>query len=171
MSTSQYVLNLGLLALILTTNLGTRVMTLRRLAIPLIAVVLAGVYYLHGIPTNGNDTYLELVGIAAGALLGVAAGLLVRVRRDDHQVLATAGIGFTAVWVAVIGGRILFAYGANHWFPDAIGAFSARFHILGAGAWTAAFVLMALAMMVARVAVAAVQRTRALRNTPAPAPA
>jgi hypothetical protein len=165
MSTSQYILNLGLLAVILGGNLGTRSMTLRRLILPLVLVVIAGFFYLRDIPTAGNDTYLEIAGALSGVLLGVAAALLVRVRRQDQRVLATAGIAFAALWIVVIGGRILFAYGATHWFPRAIGTFSMQHQIVGAGAWTAAFVLMALAMVAVRVGIGAVQRTRALRGT------
>ncbi|TMM35002.1 MAG: hypothetical protein E6F99_20760 [Actinobacteria bacterium] len=165
MSTSQYVLNLGLLAVILGGNLGTPnhdaspadpapgARRDRRLRISA----------RRSYP--GNDAYLEIAGALAGVLLGVAAAMLVRVRRDRERVLATAGAAFAALWVAVIGGRILFAYGATHWFAREIGTFSVQHRIVGAGAWTAAFVLMALAMVAVRVAIGAVQRTRALRGT------
>jgi len=56
----------------------------------------------------------------------------------------------------VIGGRMAFAYGADHWFPAAIGRFSIEHEITGADAWTAAFVLIALAMVLTRVVVTAV---------------
>ena len=35
------------------------------------------------------------------------------VHRDGERVLATAGTAFVGIWVAVIGGRVLFAYGAE----------------------------------------------------------
>jgi hypothetical protein len=54
---------------------------------------------------------------------------------------------------------MLFAYGADHWYSRQIGEFSMTHQITGADAWTAAFVLMALAMVVTRVAVTAA-RTR-----------
>lgn len=160
MTTSQYVLNLGLLALILATNLGTRTMSVRRLALPVIVVLFAAIAYLRDLPTTGNSSYLELTGGLLGVLLGVAAALLVRVRRDGDRVLATAGTAFATLWITVIGGRILFAYGAGHWFSHAIGTFSHQ-HQLAPAAWTAAFVLMALTMILARVGVAAIQWSRA----------
>jgi hypothetical protein len=166
MSTSQYLLNLGLLAWILGGNVGTRVVTVRRLRLPLLIVAIAGFVYLRDLPSGGNDVYLELAGALAGAVLGVVAAMLVRVRLENQRVLATAGLGFAALWTAVIGGRIAFAYGATHWFPVAIGRFSMRHQITGADAWTAAFVLMALAMVVVRVAVAAIQRAQVLRSNP-----
>jgi hypothetical protein len=72
--------------------------------------------------------------------------------------------------VLVIGGRVAFAYGADHWFGPAIGRFSITHQITGADAWTAAFVLMALSMVVVRVAASGVLTTRAARR-PVPAPA
>ena len=109
-------------------------MTLRRLILPLVLVVIAGFVYLRDVPTTGNDAYLEIAGALVGVLLGVAAAMLVRVRRDRERVLATAGAAFAALWVAVIGGRILFAYGATHWFGREIGTFSVQHRIVGAGA-------------------------------------
>jgi hypothetical protein len=46
--------------------------------------------------------------------------------------------------------RIGFAYGADHWFPEAIYRFSRDNLITGGDAWTAAFVLMALTMVLPR---------------------
>ena len=116
-------------------------------------VAVAGAVFLNDPPTAGNDVRLEMVGVAAGAVLGVLAGLLVRVRLVGGRVLATAGATYAALWVAVIGGRMLFAYGADHWFAQRIGLFSYHHQITGADAWTAAFVGMALAMVMTRVLV------------------
>ena len=75
-----------------------------------------------------------------------------------------AGLAYAALWIAVIGGRILFAYGADHWFPRAIGRFSMTHQITGADAWTAAFILMALVMVLVRVTVSGVMTLRAARR-------
>jgi hypothetical protein len=48
---------------------------------------------------------------------------------------------------------MVFAYGADHWFTQQIGLFSYHHAITGADAWTAAFVSMALAMVLTRVLV------------------
>ncbi len=153
MTLTQYALNLGLLALILGTNLGTRQVTLARLVGPLALVAAVAWFYLGSVPTSGNDTVLEGVGVAAGLVLGVVAGLLVRVREHDDGVWTRAGWPYASLWVVVIGGRMLFAYGADHWFTAAIGRFSYQHAISGADAWTAAFVLMAVSMVVSRVLV------------------
>jgi hypothetical protein len=158
MSSDEYLLNFCLLAYILWANLGTRVVTRRRFVIPLVLAGLAGAGYLRHVPTAGNDVTLEVAGIAAGAVFGLMAALLVKVGRNaEGKVTMTAGAPYAAVWVIVIGGRCLFSYGATHWFPQAITAFSIDHRITGAGAWTAAFVLMALTMLVTRVIFGAVQ--------------
>ncbi|GAA5028000.1 hypothetical protein GCM10023258_23180 [Terrabacter aeriphilus] len=164
MSTAQYALNLGLLLYILATNLGTRPVTKRRMLLPVVLVAVAAGFFLRDVPTSGNDGTLELLGIAVGAVLGVVAGLLVRVRQGaDGRLHTEAGAPYAFLWVIVIGGRVLFAYGADHWFSRDIAAFSVEHQITGAGAWTAAFVLMALTMVLARVAVTATLAARSVR--------
>jgi hypothetical protein len=59
---------------------------------------------------------------------------------------------------------VAFAYGADHWFGPAVGRFSMTHAITGAGAWTAAFVLMALCMVVVRVAGTGLAAARAARR-------
>lgn len=157
MSAAQYALNLGLLAYILASNLGTRRLTRGRLLLPLALVAVAGSAFLRAVPTGGHDVQLELVGVLSGVALGVVAGLLVRIRRtSDFELVTRAGAAYAALWMAVIGGRVLFAYGADHWFSRSIGIFSIEHQITGADAWTSAFVLMALAMVLTRVLVTAV---------------
>lgn len=164
MSLAQYALNIGLLVFILASNLGTRPVTRRRLVQPLVLVVVAAAVFLRDVPTLGNDGRLEVVGLVAGLLLGVLAGLLVTVRERSGTVVMTAGAAYALLWIVVIVGRILFAYGADHWFTAWIRRFSVENRITGADAWTAAFILMALAMVVARVAVTWLRAARARRN-------
>lgn len=162
MSSAQYALNVGLLAYILASNLGTRRLTRGRLLLPVALVGVAAWFFLRDLPTLGNDVQLELLGAGAGAALGVLAGMLVTVRRGRTGALVTyAGAAYAALWVVVIGGRVAFAYGAEHWFPVAIGRLSMTHRITGADAWTAAFVLMALAMVLTRVLVTALRASAA----------
>jgi hypothetical protein len=161
MTTNEYLLNVALLVWILWSNLGTHRLTPRRVLLPMAIAAVVGGSYLRGTPTGGNDLALELVGLGAGVALGIVAALLVRVRRTTEGVLTTAGAPFALLWIVVIGGRMLFAYGSDHWFGDAIVRFSLDHRITAAGAWTAAFVLMALAMIVTRVAITGVAAARA----------
>lgn len=156
MSTSQLILNFGLLMFVLGTNLGTRAVTGRRLLLPVALVLVAGWLFLQDLPTTGGDTRLELAGVLTGVALGVAAAALMPVRRDaDGRIVTVAGIGYAVLWIAVIGGRIAFAYSATGWASRSVGEFSKAQQVTGAAAWTAAFVLMALAMVLTRVAVTA----------------
>lgn len=165
MSTTQYLLNAALLAFVLWTNLGTHIATRARLLAPLAMVAVAGWLFLGPIPSGGGDRDLVLVGGLAGVVLGVVAGLLVTVHADqDGTVTARAGWPYAALWTAVIGGRVLFALGADHWFPVAVGRFSRDHQISGAASWVTAFVLMALCMVVARVGVTAARTLRAHRR-------
>jgi len=165
MSTTQYLLNAVLLAFVLWANLGTRPVSRARFTLPLLLVAVAAAGFLRDVPTAGSDLTLEVVGVAAGVVLGLLAAALVRVDRDTTgRLVLRAGAPYAALWLVVIGGRCAFAYGAQHWFPRAIGEFSATHHITGADAWTAAFVLMALAMVVTRVAATGVATAVAARR-------
>jgi len=169
MSTTQYLLNAGLLAFVLWANLGTKSVSRRRFTLPLLLVAVAATVFLRDVPTAGHDIDLELVGVATGAVLGLVAAALVRVDRDARgRLVMRAGAAYAVLWLAVIGGRCAFAYGAGHWFPRAIGEFSLTHQITGGDAWTAAFILMSLAMVVVRVATTGVVTALAARR-PAPA--
>src|SRR3954454_1738872 len=106
MSTTQYLLNAGLLAFMLWANLGTRTVSRSRFTLPLLLVAVAAGVFLRDVRTAGNDLGLELAGVAAGVVLGLVAAALVRVRRDTGgQLVMHAGGAYAALWIAVIGGR------------------------------------------------------------------
>ena len=153
MSATHYALNVALLAYILISNVGTHAVTRRRLVLPVVLVAVAGAAFLNDPPTGGNDVSLELIGLGLGVGLGVLAGLLVKVRRVGPEVVMVAGAAYAALWIFVIVGRMLFAYGADHWFTQRIGLFSYEHQITGADAWTTAFILLSLAMVLTRVLV------------------
>lgn len=162
MTTTQWLLNIGLLIFILATNLGTRTVTRRRLAMPLLLAAAAGVLLLSNVPTRGNDVALDLIGAGAGVALGILASVLMPVERcADGTVASQAGVLYAVLWLLVIGGRIFFAESANGWAATGIRDFSISNAITGADAWTAAFVIMALSMVTARV-FATLVRCRAL---------
>jgi hypothetical protein len=162
MTTGQLLLNLGILAFVLRTGLGTRPLTRRRFTLPIAIVAAVGFTFLRTVPTSGNDVSLDVVLGLAGIALGVLAGSLMAVYRDrsDGSLVTRAGAAYAAVWTAVIAGRILFAYGSNHWFAPQIVSFSRGHALTGSAAWTAAFVIMAVSMVVARVAVTAIKAER-----------
>jgi hypothetical protein len=165
--TSIYLLSLGILAFVLKTGLGTRELNRRRFTLPLAIVAVVGVLYLRSIPTSAADITLITVLGAAGVLSGLAAGALMKVgKTGDGSLVTVAGTAYAAVWIAAIGSRLLFAYGASHWFAPAIASFSRSAGIDGSAAYTAAFVTMALAMVLTRVAVTAVRAARLTGDIP-----
>jgi hypothetical protein len=162
MTTGELLLNIGVLAFVLASGLGTRTLTRRRFRLPIVLVVIVGFIFLRSAPTAGNDVGFDvtfgLVGVAFGAL----AGCLMAVRRDpaDGSLVTKAAAGYAGIWIAVIGGRILFAYGSDHWFAVQIATFSRQHAITGSSGWTAAFVIMAISMVAARVAVTGLKAAR-----------
>jgi hypothetical protein len=77
-----------------------------RFTLPLLLVAVAAGVFLRDIPTAGHDLGLELAGVAAGAVLGLIAGTLVRVDRDaTGQLVMRAGAAYGALWIGVIGVR------------------------------------------------------------------
>lgn len=160
MSMTQWTLNVALVAWVLLRNLGTRPVGRGTYLVPLLVVAVAGAIFLRDLPTGGNDLTLEMVGAATGLVLGVLATGLTGMTRDGDRPLVRAGAAFAALWIVVIGGRVAFAEWATHGGARAVGEFSVRHSITGADAWTAAFVLMALAMVLARVASTAARAGR-----------
>jgi hypothetical protein len=153
MSTAQWLLNLALLVFVLGRNLGVRPVTTGTFLLPAAVVVAAAAGFLRDVPTAGNDVRLETAGVATGLALGVVSALLTRVRVRQGRLVVSAGAAFAALWIVVVGGRVAFAEWATHGGSRAVAEFSMRHQITGADAWTVAFVLMALAMVVARYAV------------------
>ena len=161
MTTSDYLLYTGLFAAILITQLGTRHPDAKRLLLPVAIVGGIGAKYLTGMPAGTTDHLLELAGLAAGLLFGLAAAALIKVRRDDAdgRLVTIAGWPYAAVWTLALALRLGFAYGSTHWFTASIASFSAAHHVPST-AYGTAFVIMVLTMIVVRT-VAVVLRGRA----------
>lgn len=166
MSTSQWILSFTLLAWALVRNVGTRRVTRGTFALPVVMVLAAVAWFLNPLPTAGNDLALVAAFGAVGVALGLAASAATRLEHRDGTLTATAGGVFAALWVVMIGARIAFAQWATGPGAQDVGLFSREHLITGAEAWTAAFVVMALGMVLARTTALAV---RSYRLTTAPA--
>jgi hypothetical protein len=159
MTTTEIIIFIGLAALIIATQMGRRYLTLRRFLIPLVAVAAVGYHYMPTIPTAGGDLDFELGLAIAGTLCGVLAGYLMTVERDQQtgRLITRAGVDYAALWIIVFGGRLAFAWAAQHVWSHQVGQFSMQHAITGSAAWTAAFVLMAISMVAARTVVVAMR--------------
>ena len=119
MPTDVLIVNIAVLFAVLEADLGRRKITRFRILRPLLlAAGIIPLFIAHP-ATAGNGEILEIALAGLGALLGlVAACGLMKVTYDDasQQSMSVAGPAYGAFWVLVIGARLLFTYGANHWY-------------------------------------------------------
>lgn len=157
MNATDIILFGGLAVFIIATQLGRHTLSPRRFLLPLVAVVVVAFTYLKGVPTVGGDLPFEIVCALIGAAFGLLAASLVHVERDARtgKLVTQAGIAYAAVWAFVFGGRLAFGWAASNVWQSAVVRFSIDHAITGAAAWTAAFVLMAIAMVATRTVVLA----------------
>src|SRR5947208_14888551 len=89
MTIFDYLLNIGLIALVVLQMRGRR-LDRRGLVLPLALVGWAASHYLHGVPTAGNDGLLVAAGVLAGLALGSASALMTRPAYDRDGCTVTS---------------------------------------------------------------------------------
>jgi hypothetical protein len=152
-----------ILIVILASDLGRRKVNTMRLIRPLIAVAIVIAIFVRELPLDGNDPSLQLAGIGVGIICGLIAGAMLPVRRDESGVVYTVGgVLYLLLWLVISGARVLFVYGTEHWFTGDIIRFCIDYQISGPSVFSNAFVLMALAMVLARTSVMLARRRRVL---------
>jgi hypothetical protein len=167
MPTDVLIVNIAVLFAVLEADLGRRKISRFRILRPLfLAVGIIPLFIAHP-ATAGNGEILEIALAGLGALLGmVAATGLMKVRFDEtsQQCVSTAGAAYGIFWVAIIGARLLFTYGANHWYHAQLGHWMATNGIT-VDALTDALIFMALAMTVTRTLRLALGRSHVRRQS------
>jgi hypothetical protein len=167
MPTDVLIVNIAVLFAVLEADLGRRKVTSFRILRPLLlAAAIVPLFIVHP-ATAGNGEILEIALAGLGVLFGVvAAGGLMKVDVDDitQRCMSTAGPAYGAFWSLVIGARLLFTYGANHWYHTQLGHWMA-INGVTVDALTDALILMAVAMAVTRTLRLAVGRAQARRQS------
>ncbi|HMC71897.1 MAG TPA: hypothetical protein VKJ07_22260 [Mycobacteriales bacterium] len=149
MTSFDYALNIGLIALVVLQMRGRR-LDRRGVVLPLALVGWAASQYLHGIPTAGNDGLLVTAGVMAGLILGsTSAAVTTLAVGQDGVVVARATLAAAALWVVGVGARMGFSLFMQHGGAPTVIRFSEVHRLTGAG-WVTAMVLMALVEVVSR---------------------
>ncbi len=170
MTTTDYVLDLALIGIVLLQIRGRR-LTAKNLLLPVAIVAWAASNYLRGIPTAGNDLVLVIGAAVAGAVLGTLCAVFTSVH-PDHEGVPVAKAGFVAagLWILGTGTRFAFSLYASHGGGAAIERFSLAHDITSTEAWVAALLLMAICEAVFRTGLLAwrgyVLRSKSATATP-----
>ncbi|MGN5380870.1 hypothetical protein ACQ4WX_38390 [Streptomyces lasalocidi] len=85
MNASVWIVNLAVLTTVLHADLGHKKIAWLRLARPVLLAAAVVPVFAKNIATHGNGLTLEIIGLAAGLLLGLLAAALLTVRYDEVQ--------------------------------------------------------------------------------------
>jgi hypothetical protein len=155
MDTTTIIILVGVGVLLAVQQMRYRRVSLRTLALPIAVAVVLWYAYVQGAPTIGNDMGLYLICGAIGAVLGLVGGVLSSMHRDEATGvwLVKGGAVYAGLLLALIAGRLGFAYYAENGGYAAVRQFSIDHAISGQAPIVAALMLMVVTTILARLVV------------------
>jgi len=150
--TEAMIVNGVVLATVLATDLGpARKIGPMRLLRPVIAAAVIIPLFIAQPVTHGAGLAVEIAGVVAGLLGGLAATALMGVYRSPQtgKPVSRAGAPYAILWTVIIGARAAFSWGAVHWFPSSIGSWAIANQV-SLAAITDGLIFMAIAMVLVR---------------------
>src|ERR1051326_9144326 len=152
--TEAMIVNGVVLATVRATDLGParRIGPMRMLR-PVIAAAVIVPVFMSGPVTHGAGLAVEIAGVVAGLLGGLAAVALMGVYRNPEtgKPVSRAGVPYAILWIVVIGAKAAFSWGAAHWFTAALVNWAVTNQVTEA-AITDGLIFMAVAMLIVRTA-------------------
>ena len=145
MTLETWILILVVFAAVVFLRFGRHRYTRRQRVLTLALLLVLTLRYVKGMPTTGNDLFLEIACLALGVVFGFAMLAVMSVEPDESsgEIWIGAGVAYLVLWVVLLGSRVFFAYSATGWAHREIG----RFFIDNRLSFTAispAFVLMTI---------------------------
>ena len=161
----------GIFAVVMLTQFGRRANRTMSALRPIIMVVLVGYGYLAGAPTDATSVKVYVAAVGVGLLF--AAGAVAATRVEIDRLTGTAytvcGLGFVTVWLVAVAARLVFIWLVenNLWARNEFGTWMITNHVDFA-VIAPFFVIWALTMVLARVAVVQLRIRHAVLTGSAP---
>jgi hypothetical protein len=160
--TEAMIINGVVLATVLATDLGpARKIGPMRMLRPVIAAAVIVPLFVSRPVTHGAGLAVEIAGVVAGLLGGLAAVALMGVYRSPEtgRPVSSAGVPYAILWAVIIGARAAFSYGAAHWFTAPLVSWAIANQVTEA-AITDGLIFMALGMVLVRTAGLGIRASR-----------
>ena len=160
--TEAMIVNGVVLATVLATDLGpARKIGPMRLLRPVLAAAIIIPLFVDQPVTHGTGLAVEIAGVVAGLLGGLAALALMGVYRSPQtgKPVTRAGAPYAILWTVIIGARAAFSYGAVHWFQAPLVSWAIANQVTVA-AITDGLIFMAIAMVLVRTGALGIRASR-----------
>jgi hypothetical protein len=160
--TEAMIINGAVLVTVLASDLGpARKITRMRVLRPLIVAAAFIALFVDKPVTHGMGLVVEVAGVAAGVLGGLAVVALMGVKRSAQtgRPVSQAGAPYALLWTVIIGARAAFSYGAVHWFEGPVVSWAVANQVTLA-AITDGLIFMAIAMVIVRAVGLGVRASR-----------